>query len=152
MDLDELVAREAIRDLCVRYAHAADRGHFGDLADLFADDGVFDMGTAPPVVGRPAIVAALTGVGADLRAGTRVPTIRHHVSSISIVVDAPDEARAWSYFLAVTEHGPDHWGRYADRLVRERGRWRFAHRRVRTDGTAPGSWAEGRLGRVREPD
>jgi len=152
VDLDELVAREEIRDLCVRYAHAADRGHFGELADLFADDGVFDMGTQAPVVGRPAIVAALGGVGADLRAGTAVPTIRHHVSSISIVVDGPDAARAWSYYLAVTEHGPDHWGRYADRLVRERGVWRFAHRRVRTDGAAPGSWAEGRLGGLRETD
>ncbi|MEI8000240.1 MAG: nuclear transport factor 2 family protein [Actinomycetes bacterium] len=144
MDVVELGARESIRELCARYAHAADRGHFGELADLFADDGILEIAGSEAYTGRPAIVAALTGVGVDLRAGTTVPMIRHHVSSLTISVDGPDEARSWSYFLAVTERGPDHWGRYSDRLVRERGHWRFAHRRVRTDGAAPGAWAEGR--------
>jgi len=39
----------------------------------------------------------------------------------------------------VTERGPDHWGRYRDRLVVRDGRWLFAHRRARADGYAPGS-------------
>ena len=58
--------------------------------------------------------------------------------------ESPDQARARSYFLAVTDRGTDHWGRYLDDLVRTDGGWRFAHRRVRTDGVAPGSWVEGR--------
>ena len=29
-------------------------------------------------------------------------------------------------------------------LARDRDLWRFAHRRVRTDGAAPGSWVAGR--------
>ena len=48
------------------------------------------------------------------------------------------------YFLAVTEHGVDHWGRYRDRYVPDGDRWLFAHRFVRTDGTTPGGWAASR--------
>jgi hypothetical protein len=44
----------------------------------------------------------------------------------------------------VTDRGVDHWGRYRDDLVRAGDVWRFAHRHVRTDGSAPGSWVEGR--------
>jgi hypothetical protein len=145
MDVDELITREAIRDLVARYAHAADRGHFVELANLFAEDGVLEIAGRDPLVGRGAIVDALTGVGVELKSATAVPLIRHHVSSLAIEVDGPAEARAWSYFFAVTERGPDHWGRYSDRIVRDgTGHWRFAHRRVRTDGTAPGAWAENR--------
>ena len=57
---------------------------------------------------------------------------------------SPTEARGACYFLAVTEHGVDHWGRYRDRYVPEGDRWLFAHRLVRTDGTTPGGWAASR--------
>ena len=46
--------------------------------------------------------------------------IRHHVSNLTIDVVSPTEARGACYFLAVTEHGVDHWGRYRDRYVRRR--------------------------------
>jgi hypothetical protein len=62
------------------------------------------------------------------------------VSSILVEPASPEAASAASYFLAITERGPDHWGRYRDRLVAVGGRWLFHHRRVRTDGHAPGSW------------
>ncbi|HEV2310836.1 MAG TPA: nuclear transport factor 2 family protein, partial [Acidimicrobiia bacterium] len=54
------------------------------------------------------------------------------------------EARASSYFLAVTAAGPDHWGRYRDRLARVDGQWRFTEREAAVEGHAPGSWAEAR--------
>jgi hypothetical protein len=142
MDIEELLAREAIRELVARYAHAADRGHFVDLANLFMPDGTLEIAGREPLVGHAAIVDALTGVGADLRGATTVPLIRHHVSSLSIELDGPAEGRAWCYFFAVTERGPDHWGRYSDRVVADdAGHWRFAHRRVRVDGRAAGAWA-----------
>jgi hypothetical protein len=61
-------------------------------------------------------------------------------------VDLDDEghARATSYFLVLTAVGLDHWGTYRDRLVRLEGRWRFAERAAHVEGSAPGSWAEGR--------
>jgi uncharacterized protein (TIGR02246 family) len=140
----ELEAREAIRETIAQYAHHADAGRFAELADLFANDGVLEVRGEAPLAGRTAIRDYLVGVGAALSDATTVPLIRHHVTSLSIDVVDRSEARAESYFLAITEHGLDHWGRYRDAFVRADDRWLFAHRRARTDGTTPGGWAASR--------
>lgn len=142
-------AREAIRELVASYAHCADTGRFEDLAALFAPDGVLEVRGAngATLPGRDAIRAFLTGVGADLAGDTSVPIIRHHVSNLTITVDSPQAATGACYFLAVTEHGVDHWGRYRDTYVCIDDRWRFAHRTARTDGTTDGGWAATRVGR-----
>jgi 3-phenylpropionate/cinnamic acid dioxygenase small subunit len=144
MDMWELEAREQIRDTIARYAHCVDGGRFDELVDLFASDGVLEVEGDSVYRGPGAIRAFVTGTGRDLAAGTGVPRIRHHVSNVLIEVEGPDRAGARSYFLAVTDRGVDHWGRYRDELVRVGDGWRFARRRVRTDGAAPGSWVEGR--------
>jgi uncharacterized protein (TIGR02246 family) len=137
----ELEAREAIRETIASYAHHADSGRFEELADLFAPDGVLEVRGEPPIAGREAIRAFLTGVGVSLADASDVPIIRHHVSNVTIELIGPDEARGACYFLAITEHGLDHWGRYRDHFVRVDGRWLFEHRRARTDGATPGGWA-----------
>jgi uncharacterized protein (TIGR02246 family) len=137
----ELSAREAIRETVASYAHCADSGRYADLAALFAVDGVLEVRGEGPLQGRDAIRAFLEGVGSELSAATTVPMIRHHVSNLTIDVVSPTEAHGACYFLAVTEYGVDHWGRYRDHYVPEGGRWLFAHRLVRTDGTTPGGWA-----------
>src|SRR4051794_29714007 len=138
MELWELVAREAIRETIGRYAHAADSGRFDDLAALFAIDGVLDVRGEPPLAGRDAIREFLNGARVSLAenatSATRAPLIRHNITSITIDVVDRDEARAASYFFAITDHGVDHWGRYRDDFVRDGDTWLFAHRRVRTDG------------------
>jgi uncharacterized protein (TIGR02246 family) len=139
MTLDELCAREAIRDLLARYNHAGDRGRLDELARCFAEDGALELEGVPALVGRAAISAHLGGVAARLAARTQRATLRHHVSSVRIAVQDADRAEAWSYFSVFTEIGLDHWGRYADRLVRRDGEWLFALRRVRVDGAAAGS-------------
>ncbi|HKA93669.1 MAG TPA: nuclear transport factor 2 family protein [Acidimicrobiia bacterium] len=144
----ELAAREGIRETIAAYAHRVDGGRFDELVDLFAPDGVLEVEGEPAHRGGDAIRAFVTGTGADLAAGTGAPRIRHHVSNVLIELDGPDRARARCYFLAVTDRGVDHWGRYRDELVRDGDVWRFAHRWVRTDGAAPGSWVAGR----RRPD
>ena len=144
MELWELAAREAIRDTVAAYAHYADSGRFDEFAQLFSVDGVLEVHGQEPVTGRDAIRAYLGGVGTDLARDTTVPLIRHHVSNLRIDVVSPDEAHGACYFLAVTEHGVDHWGRYRDRYVPYGDRWLFAHRFVRTDGTTPGGWAANR--------
>jgi len=140
----ELVAREAIRETVAAYAHCADSGRFADFAALFAVDGALEVRGEAPLEGRAAIRAYLEGVGEQLANATTVPTIRHHVSNLTIEFVSPSEARGACYFLAVTEHGVDHWGRYRDRYVPEGDHWLFAHRYARTDGTAPGGFAAGR--------
>ena len=141
----ELVAREAIRETIGRYAHAADSGRFDELVELFAADGVLEVYGEPPLAGRDAIRAFLQGASASLADASTVPLIRHHNTSITIEVVNHDEARAACYFLAITEHGLDHWGRYRDNFTRDGEQWLFAHRRVRTDGKTPGGWAAGRV-------
>jgi 3-phenylpropionate/cinnamic acid dioxygenase small subunit len=144
VDAWELEARERIRDTIARYAHFVDGGRFDELVELFAPDGVLEVEGERAHRGRAAIRAFVTGTGRDLAEGTGAPRIRHHVGNVLIELEGPDRARARCYFLAVTDHGVDHWGRYRDDLVRVGEGWRFAHRRVRTDGATPGSWVEGR--------
>jgi ketosteroid isomerase-like protein len=139
MELWELAARETIRETVARYAHLVDRGRIDALVELFAEDGILEAGDRPPARGRAAIRAFFGETGKRLAAGSARPLIRHHVSNLVIELVGPDEATAESYFLAVTERGPDHWGRYRDRLVRRASRWLFQHRRARADGYAPGS-------------
>jgi 3-phenylpropionate/cinnamic acid dioxygenase small subunit len=140
----ELEARERIRETIARYAHAVDGGRFDELVELFAPDGVLEVEGEPGHRGRDAIRAVVTGTGRDLAAGTGAPRIRHHVSNVLIELEGTDEARARCYFVALTDRGVDHWGRYRDDLVRVGGAWRFSYRRVRTDGAAAGSWAGSR--------
>jgi 3-phenylpropionate/cinnamic acid dioxygenase small subunit len=140
----ELEARERIRETIAAYAHRVDGGRFDELVDLFAPDGVLEVEGEPAHHGREAIRAFVTGTGHDLAAGTGAPRIRHHVSNVVVELDGSDRARARCYFLAVTDRGVDHWGRYRDELGRDGDVWRFLHRRVRTDGAAPGSWVAGR--------
>jgi ketosteroid isomerase-like protein len=136
MDVWELVARERIRDTIARYAHLVDSGRIDELVALFAEDGTLEAGDGPPARGRDAIRGVFVGTGSRLASVAARPLIRHHVSNVLIDVEGPDAATASSYFLAVTERGPDHWGRYWDRLVRHGERWLLAHRRARADGYA----------------
>lgn len=139
MDVEELLAREAIRDVIHRYNHAGDRGRLGELARCFAEAGVMDLEGVAPLEGRAAIEAHLAGVVDRLAAAAEHPLLRHHVSSVRIELTGPDSATAESYFLVFTEVGLDHWGRYRDHFSREGGEWRIAHRKVRVDGATPGS-------------
>jgi hypothetical protein len=140
VDAAELIARALVRDTIVRDAHLVDGGRLDDVVALFTEDGVLHANDLPPLVGRPAIRAFLLGTKARLASATARPWIRHHLTSILVDEIGPAEATARAYFLAVTERGWDHWGRYRDRLVPVEGRWLFRHRRVRTDGHVPDAW------------
>jgi 3-phenylpropionate/cinnamic acid dioxygenase small subunit len=144
MEVWEVKAREQIRDAIARYAHCVDGGRFDELVELFTPDGALEVEGESPHRGRDAIRAFVAGTGRDLAAATDAPRIRHHIGSVVIELAGKEQARARSYFLAVTDHGVDHWGRYRDDLVRSGDQWRFARRQVRTDASAPGSWAAGR--------
>ena len=138
MDVWELVAREEIRELVARYAHCADSGRFEELVALFAEDGLLQIDDREPLRGRDSILAFFASTRSDVRESS-VRSIRHHVSSLGIDVAAPVAATGASYFLVVTERGPDHWGRYRDRYALQGDRWVFTTRRVRVDRLASGS-------------
>ena len=140
----QVAARDAIRELVASYTHSGDGGRFDEFCALFAPDGELELDGKRVFAGREAIRAFVSGTGDSVRGSGERAFIRHHVSSVQITLDDPDHAHGASYFFVVTQRGPDHWGRYRDRYVRDGERWLFAHRRVRLDGMAPGSWAEER--------
>lgn len=138
MELWELEAREQVRDTLARYNHAGDRSLLEELAGCFLPDGVLEVKDMGMARGRTEIIGFLSaGRGAGRPAGALV---RHHLSSVRIESVTPDRAQAASYFVVMTAHGPDHWGRYRDVLRPQEGRWLIEHRRVTVDAAAPGSY------------
>jgi uncharacterized protein (TIGR02246 family) len=134
--LDDLLASEAVRDTIARYAHAFDGGRADEAAGCFTEDGALTVGGGSPAVGRATIAERFAAAAARLAAAGDGAFVHHQVSSIHVDVDvAAGNAIARSYFLVVTESGPDHWGRYLDRLVPAGdGRWLLAERSVQING------------------
>jgi hypothetical protein len=137
VDLDELMAREAIRDLVARYNAGADGGRFDEVVPLFAPDAVMEIPNET-LTGRDEIEGMFRRtqqrvLDAKPSPGAR-QYIRHFTATLQIDVEGPDEARSRCYYQVIMAHGLDHWGRYIDRYRRVDGVWRFAHRKVTTDG------------------
>lgn len=141
MELWELLAREGLRDLVARYAHAADKGRFDELAALFTDSGVLDIGGGRVMRGREAIRTFLNQQKTDVAAKTGATLVRHHVTNLRLDVDDARTARGVAYFLVVTDRGVDHWGQYRDRYLLDADRWRFAERTVKLEGHSATGWA-----------
>ncbi|MCU1458185.1 MAG: hypothetical protein JWL73_2277 [Actinomycetia bacterium] len=141
----------AIRSLHSRYAQGVDRGRFAETAALFAPDAVLEVQGSARVEGRADIQRYFEGVGVTLEKTSASRLIRHHVTSAVVDAIDADHAHGAVYFLAITERGVDHWGRYRDRYVRVAesvrdsgevaGGWRFSERICITEGRAEGSWA-----------
>ncbi|HWB65799.1 MAG TPA: nuclear transport factor 2 family protein [Mycobacteriales bacterium] len=143
MESWELAAREQIRDLIARYNAYGDHGRFDEMVALFTADGVLQTDDET-VTGPAELLRFFQAVAASAQSGAAGPTpsyVRHHTATLVIDVESPAEASARCYYQVLTTDGLDHWGRYADELIRVDGQWRFARRRVRLDGMQPGGWA-----------
>lgn len=150
MTLDELLARESIRDTVVRYNSYSDTGRFDTLWGLFAPHAVMELddadGQTTVYDGREEIKRIFTGAQARVqerleRAG---PTyVRHFTATHQIDLVDTDHATGRCYFAVIIDDGLDHWGRYIDRYVRIGDDWKFEHRRVQVDGLVAGSWFAG---------
>jgi 3-phenylpropionate/cinnamic acid dioxygenase small subunit len=147
MTLDDLLAREGIRDLVTRYNSYGDSGRFEPLWDLFAEHAVMEVGPdggdRTTYDGRESIKAIFTGAQARVKAqldNARPTYVRHMTATHQIDLVDADHATGRCYFAVLMDQGLDHWGRYIDRYVRIDGAWRFEHRRVYVDGTSGDSW------------
>lgn len=141
MDIDELTAREAIRDLVARYNANADTGRFREVATLFAREAVMVL-PERTLEGRAEIDAMFREVKEQVE--LTVPAdgqqhLRHFTSTLQIDVELPNRARSRCYFQVLMTHGLDHWGRYIDEFTRQEGTWLFARREALLDGRAEGS-------------
>jgi hypothetical protein len=135
MTIEELIAREEIRVLLATYHMGGDQGRLDRLASVFAPDGVLkgrQSWTGPAEIERN-----LGGVRTKTDGPDRpLEFIRHMLGTSMITFDDPATARGRTYFLAVTEIGPDHMGVYVDRIEKRGDKWLIAEREVRIDWVA----------------
>jgi uncharacterized protein (TIGR02246 family) len=121
--------KDAIREIMAAYCHALDACRFADVANLFADDGVWttDYGEAK---GCGAIEEMLRSF---LPVKGEGPQRKHYIANIIIKVDG-DSAESISDYLVVRESGPDlipvMGGTYKDKWVRQDGAWRFKRKEL----------------------
>jgi len=119
-----------IRDLIARYAFARDSGDVEAFASMFCEEGVLRT-KLWAVSGRSAIREALA------KAATRA--VRHHITTSLIEPTGPDAATGTTYFMAISNIGLDHAGRYSDSFVRRDGGWLFLERVVEIEWQAENS-------------
>ena len=128
--LAHMLDREAVVDVCVRYATALDRRDWSLLRSCFLADATGDY----------AGIGALSGYDQLERVCRRalepLAASQHLLSNFAVVVDG-NQATATCYLHA--QHvrpgtpGGDTYvvaGTYTDRLVRTTDGWRIAHRRL----------------------
>jgi hypothetical protein len=136
VDIDEMTARAGIQATVARYTFHADRGDVAALAECFTDDGVLEFVGEWKAEGRDGIVERTSSVTGDTRVREH-PLLRHHLASHHVELGGASDAQATTYFTAYTEIGPDHVGRYVDRLSRVSDSWLIARRRVVVDWWSP---------------
>ncbi len=131
--LEELLAREAVKDVKARYCRFLDTKDWEGFGNLFTDDAVLDVKEdtgADPFHGREALVD-------QVRAAVTHAKSTHHVHSPEIAFDGPDAADViWAMqdrvvwaegkspippVTAITGYG-----HYRERYVRRDGLWRIA--------------------------
>jgi hypothetical protein len=161
METWELLARECIRDTIVRYNSNGDAARWDELEALFASEAVMDI-DGQIYEGRPAIMAMFRAIQvfagtddtvpgpqgshtttADWLARGNKPFVRHFTATTQIDVLSATSATARSYYLVLTVHGLDHWGRYIDEFTPMDDRWVFARREHRLDAAVEGGRASG---------
>jgi hypothetical protein len=124
--LRELIDRQEIHEVLMRYCRGCDRGNAEMIASAFHDDGIDDHGNGPRT-------AAELAEGA---AAVYMPHMMHFTGNVLIELDG-DRAHVESYFLSFSS--PDDDGtlatrtraaRYLDRFERRDGVWKIAYRMV----------------------
>lgn len=141
MNVDDLLAREAIRDAIARYTTSGDRLKVDAFMACFTDDAVIETDGVPEdrafrYEGKDAIRAwQMRWLARDPDAAKvhKASFIRHHLSTSKIDLDGPDTAKVRTYWVAWTDIGPDHAGYYLDEFRKVGENWLIARRRVRLD-------------------
>jgi hypothetical protein len=144
MTIEDLLAREAIRDTMAKYNQSGDSLRAEDFAACFTEDGVLD--SASPGGFRYASrseILAWQSSWRDKPASAETPRgakfVRHNLTTSRIEMTGSDSAKARTYWVVITDIGPDHCGVYTDLFRKVGGEWLISHRRVRTDWWAKNS-------------
>lgn len=123
--------RAAIAELRARFCILADERRWAELAELFTEDGVFDV--RGPVTGRAAILASVRGL-------EEVWDAWWHFTDTQTLEITGDSARGVAYFDApFVAEGVSFtsMGRYDDEFARVDGGWLIARRALSFAWSAP---------------
>lgn len=140
--VQELEDREEIKELTARYCWHVARGEGEAVANLFTDDGVLDVTDSgrSPVRGREALLKFYRRSVTEPEVA--IPFIQNHIIEVS-----GDEAHGTCGIEARFSRNGESVtaaGYYEDKYRRERGRWRFAERKLFFHHVVPlkQGWAE----------
>lgn len=119
---------EALCRLKYAYFRLLDTKRFGELGELFVEDGTADYESAPePYAGRAAIVGFLEGALSD----PGIVTLHQgHHPEIDVSADGTATATWYLFdkvFVPAYDFVLEGTALYEDRYVREDGVWKFAH-------------------------
>jgi len=122
--------KDAIRELMGRYCHALDACRFGEVASLFAEDGVWTT-TYGNARGRTQIETLLASVVPKPGEG---PQRKHYITNIIVTLAGDDRANARSDYLVIRESPggliPVMGGTYLDMFVKREGEWQFLRKEL----------------------
>lgn len=141
----ELIARESIRDIVVRYNSNGDSGRIDAMMKLFAPDATLEVPGHSLLVGLEAIRDFFAGVFEPGETAFELKSLHHHTATHQVDLLDEQHAAGRCYFTVYTQIGLDHWGRYIDEYRQSDGVWKFQSRRVCVDGFSPGGWGESQL-------
>ena len=142
MTVDDLLAREGIRQTMANYTLAGDRLRTDEFVAAFTEDGILESEGVPErdafrYVGHAELREWMNrwtrGEVSDRPRTTQASFIRHYLSTSQVELTGSDSARARTYWVAYTDIGPDHCGYYLDTFHKVGDRWLIAHRKVRLD-------------------
>jgi ketosteroid isomerase-like protein len=126
--------RLAVEAVLLDYCEKVDSLDFQGIADLFTEDGEFDLGFGRVNRGRDGVYKQMS---------TRMPIeyshTSHHLSNIRVTFEGRELARATSYVFAWHRQASDGrerklFGRYYDDLVLTADGWKIQRRRLRAAG------------------
>jgi hypothetical protein len=135
--LQEVIDREAIRTLPVRYCHCVWQKDLDGYVNLFTEDGSFsiDNPDLPRAQGH-AELRKIVGEGLDTM--KPCPFIHNHV----IELLSPDRAKGTCYVEVRMLRDGKKWlmtGWYDDEYAKVSGEWKFKSRKITTDSSGPAS-------------
>lgn len=143
MDIEELTAREGIRELVARYNFYGDRGQSREVASLFTPDGVLIFRSGDVItrsVGQVDIENRLEAFKNDFAVqlqGSRHPgRIFHHTSTHIIDFVDSSHAKGRAYVSVIAGNGLLEWGEYIDHYSKLSHGWRISSREARKHGAA----------------
>lgn len=147
MTIDEMLAREGIRQTLANYTLAGDRLRIDEFVAVFTSNAIMESDKVADAdafryEGHAEIRQWLTRWSNPPAADQKTHQatfVRHHLSTCQIELMDTNTARARTYWVAYTDIGPDHSGYYLDSFKKVEDTWLINHRRVRMDWRSPDS-------------